>query len=512
MAPGDLLAHRYRLTRLIGEGAMGVVWAAQHERTAAPVAVKLIRPAGGTSAELRDRLLREARACGRIRHRNVVEIHDAGETDAGDAFLVMELLEGEPLADLLARQPTLAPRLAAAIGAQIADGLAAAHAAGVVHRDLKPDNVFLRRDAERAVPAVVLLDFGVSKVLSADAKSTATGSVFGSPAYMSPEQARASKTADHRTDLWSLGVVLFEALAGRRPFEADTAFAVVAEILTSPVPSLADADPSIDPRLSALVARCLDRDPARRPASADEVARELRAIAASLEGAPEPARATPAPEPTPRAGEAATRSSPDATPAPSATGSWPRPSTPPSATPPPVSQRAPGVTTTGPLTQSGHAWPAPPSAPAIVAPPVAPRVARPGAVAAVAVIGGLGAAAAIVAGWMLLTPAVPAAPQEPASAPPIASASASPPASPPPIASASASPPASASEPPPPLEPAPTAPPEPSVAPAEVVPDAGPVPSASGAAGPAAGDAGGARPPPARSVKPPERRLPRDPG
>jgi serine/threonine-protein kinase len=279
MNSGDFIAGKYRLSRLLGEGAMGVVWAATDVRTEAEVALKLIRQAPEISQEQRTRLFREARACGRIRHRNVVEVYDVGETSAGQAFLVMQVLHGESLADRLAREGRIAVPAAIAIASDIARGLGAAHAVNIVHRDLKPANVFLDRDPEVEGPVVKLVDFGVSKLLGPqDASSTATGSVMGSPAYMSPEQARGAKTIDHRTDVWALGVVLFEMLAGRRPFLGDTAFAVVGEIFTAPIPDLRDVVPGIDPRIAHAVSRCLERDVQQRMGSTAELLAVLHAL------------------------------------------------------------------------------------------------------------------------------------------------------------------------------------------------------------------------------------------
>jgi serine/threonine protein kinase len=215
MNVGDRLG-KYRLTRRAGGGAMGVVWAAVNEDTHKEVALKLLPV---SDAELRRRLLREAKACGRLDHRNIVTIYDVGTTPGGDPFLVMQLLSGETLARRLERERRLPPAVAAGIGAAIAAGLGAAHAAGIVHRDLKPENIFLHREPGSPGEVVKLLDFGVSRLeLSGDAINTATGVLVGSPVYMSPEQARTSKEVGPR----SLGAVLFEMLAGQRPFQGRT--------------------------------------------------------------------------------------------------------------------------------------------------------------------------------------------------------------------------------------------------------------------------------------------------
>jgi serine/threonine-protein kinase len=273
MRVGDLVAAKYRLKRVLGEGAMGQVWEALNEGTHGEVALKLIP---NPNAELRARMLREARACGSLRHPNIVEIYDVGETQNGDPFLVMQLLSGETLADRLAREGRLPAVRAAAIAYAIARALRAAHAKGIIHRDLKPANIFLHREADADGEQIKVLDFGVSKNLAGDATSTATGMLVGSPAYMSPEQANGDKQIDPRSDLWSLGVVTFEMLAGRRPFPSSSPYVAIAEVIGAPIPRLSEVMPGVSPGLSSIVGRCLTRDPAARAASAAELVALLR--------------------------------------------------------------------------------------------------------------------------------------------------------------------------------------------------------------------------------------------
>ena len=278
MQPGTRIAQKYRVLRALGEGAMGSVWAAENELTEREFAIKLIHRSHVMADELRERILREARACGRLRHKNVVEVYDVGETDEGDPFLVMELLEGETLESLLARRQRLPSLQVAAIGFQVASALAAAHAAGIIHRDLKPANIFLHQDADLGT-VVKVVDFGVSKLVAdRNATTTTTGAAVGSPAYMSPEQATAQSDIDHRADLWSVGVVLFEAAAGKPAFDGETAFAVVGNILHGPLPDLAAVAEGADPRLSAVISRCLVRDPRERIPSARQLAAELEEL------------------------------------------------------------------------------------------------------------------------------------------------------------------------------------------------------------------------------------------
>ncbi|WP_437735841.1 protein kinase domain-containing protein [Sorangium sp. So ce1335] len=269
LSAGVLIDRKYRLVRQIGEGAMGVVWSAVNVATAREVALKLIhRP----EAEFRLRLQREARNCGALRHRNVIDIYDMGETEAGEPFLVMQLLTGETVAELLARRRKLDPAVAASIGRDVARGLAAAHAMHVIHRDLKPANIFLHREPDVDEPVVKVLDFGVAKNLSVnDGLHTVQGGAVGSPLYMSPEQVRAEPNVDHRADIWALGVVLFEMLTGMRPFQGD-AQSVFMGILTGEIPTVSRYLRRVDQGLVDLIARCMRRERSERIGSAAEVA------------------------------------------------------------------------------------------------------------------------------------------------------------------------------------------------------------------------------------------------
>ncbi|MGK3996180.1 protein kinase domain-containing protein [Sorangium sp. So ce1024] len=270
--PGALVCGKYRLLRRIGEGAMGVVWAASNEATSREVALKLlVRP----DPELRARLLREARACGAVSHRNIVDIYDADEAENGDPFLVMPLLSGETLSSLLKRKRKLEVHEASRIARDIARGLSAAHERGIIHRDLKPSNIFLHTEPGESNYVVKILDFGVSKFLTGPQQArTATGILIGSPAYMSPEQVRAQADIDTRADLWALGVVMFEMLTSRRPIQGK-AHELLRNVLQGDIPAVSQLVWQIDPRLDALVTQCLQRDRDRRPRSAAEIAAAL---------------------------------------------------------------------------------------------------------------------------------------------------------------------------------------------------------------------------------------------
>ncbi|XXX72968.1 protein kinase [Sorangium sp. So ce134] len=270
------IAGKYRLVEKIGEGAMGSVWSAINIATGREVALKrMIRP----EPELRLRFEREARSCGALQHRNIVDVYDRIETAAGEPFLVMQLLSGETLAELLLRRRRVEPEIGAAIGRDVARGLAAAHERHIVHRDLKPSNIFLHREPDAQAWVVKVLDFGVAKNLSInDGLHTMPGGAVGSPLYMSPEQVRADRDVDHRTDLWSLGVVLFEMLTGERPFRGDAA-EVFTAILGGEIPTLARTLWRVDRRLVDIVARCMRRDREERFGTATEVAERLDEIA-----------------------------------------------------------------------------------------------------------------------------------------------------------------------------------------------------------------------------------------
>jgi serine/threonine-protein kinase len=237
---GDTLAGRYELERPTGKGGMGAVWVARDRVLDVAVAIKVIRrDARVSGAEAR--LLTEARAAARLGHPAVVRVLDFGKTDWGDPFMAMELLEGETLAALLAREKRLSPKRAVQILLPVIDGLAALHTKQIIHRDLKPDNIFLARDeASRLKPKIV--DFGIAKLeeRAPFAAITHCGEVLGSPAYMSPEQARGIGGIDHRTDIWSLCVVLYELIAGSRPFHAKNYHALLRDIIEGEPPRVPD--------------------------------------------------------------------------------------------------------------------------------------------------------------------------------------------------------------------------------------------------------------------------------
>jgi serine/threonine protein kinase len=273
MIPGALIGGKYRLLRRLGRGAMGEVWAAVNEDTEREVALKLITT---PDPELRRRLKREGRAIGRLEHPHIVQILDMGETAAGEPFLVMQRLSGETLADRLRRDHALPPAVAAAIALDVARALRVAHDKQIVHRDLKPANIFLHREPDTDEDVVKVVDFGVSKMaVEAEGGGTVTGGIIGSPAYMSPEQIRGVGV-DGRSDLWALGVLLFEMLAGDRPFPGMQPVVVLGQILSMPVPRVETLAPHVDAGLGDIIAACLERDTGKRIASAADLAQRLR--------------------------------------------------------------------------------------------------------------------------------------------------------------------------------------------------------------------------------------------
>jgi eukaryotic-like serine/threonine-protein kinase len=260
-AAGDTLAGRYRLLRLLASGGMGEVWVALHEALDIEVAVKVVR-AGSFSELAAERLLVEARAAASLDHPAIVRVFDVGRSGEKHQFIVMELLEGETLADLIDRSQAVPATQAVALLLPIAAALVAAHAKGIVHRDVKPDNVFLAHLEDRRVQPKIL-DFGIVKLKQSDKRLTRDGIVLGSIDYVSPEQARGSRELDERVDVWSLCVVLYEAIAGWRPFQGDDYRELLRAIVKSPHRSLTEYGLG-DAELSALVDRGLEKDPAAR--------------------------------------------------------------------------------------------------------------------------------------------------------------------------------------------------------------------------------------------------------
>lgn len=261
---------------------MGEVWLARNERTQRDFAIKIMLPGLVSSPEAVRRFVQEARATGRIHHPSIVEVFDAGKTSDGRPYLVMELLRGESLEDRLRRVGGLTEVELCILLSQVAAALALAHEAGLVHRDLSGSNIFLAKSADGDVEIPKILDFGVSKILDGSPSRTIHGALLGSPAYMSPEQAEGAEGVDSRTDIWSLGVLAYQALSGRFPFGGRTTSAVMMGVLTKNHRPLISVLPTVDPELARLVEACLVKDRERRLCTAAALAVGLQDIALRL--------------------------------------------------------------------------------------------------------------------------------------------------------------------------------------------------------------------------------------
>jgi serine/threonine protein kinase len=278
MKEGGILAGKYVLERELARGGMGSVWRAKHAQLGTPLAVKFMDGALAAMPELRTRFEREARAAAVLQIPNVVRVVDYG-LDGDVPYIAMELLTGETLSLRLKRERRLSLPAAAKVISQVAKALRRAHEAGIIHRDLKPQNIFLAKVDDEEV--VKVLDFGVAKMLLGEgaASETSTGMLLGSPSYMSPEQVRKSRTVDHRSDLWSLGVVAYRALTGRLPFPGDEIGDVIVRICTEPVPRASSIDPGLGLEVDEFFARALAREPEARFQSASELAAEFGKLA-----------------------------------------------------------------------------------------------------------------------------------------------------------------------------------------------------------------------------------------
>ena len=273
---GDVVAGKYRLDKVAGEGGMGIVYVAEHLVLRQQVAVKVLLPNAAASEAVVERFSREARAAARINTEHVARVMDAGSLASGAPFLVMEFLEGCDLDELLELEGTLDVTDVADYMLQALEALAHAHAAGIVHRDLKPANLFLasRPDGGNVIK---VLDFGISKSMNTNPldKKLTGQHVLGSPVYMSPEQLRNANTIDARADLWSLGIVAYELLVGKPPFDGDGVGEIFAAILETEAKPVHEVDWKLPPEISPVLARCLKRNPDERWQDAAELARAI---------------------------------------------------------------------------------------------------------------------------------------------------------------------------------------------------------------------------------------------
>ena len=284
--PGEVLAGKYRIEQVLGQGGMGVIVQATHLQLDERVAIKFLLPQALENEEAVMRFAREARAAVKIKSEHVARVTDVGTLGTGCPYMVMEYLSGSDLSQLIQDRGPLPIEEAVDYILQASEALAEAHALGIVHRDLKPANLFHTRRADGS-SCIKVLDFGISKVTGlsgsgADLGMTRTTAVMGSPLYMSPEQMASSRNVDARTDIWSLGIILYELLAGRAPFLADTMPQLCAMILQQSAPPLRNVRPDAPEALEAVLARCLEKEPARRYANIAELAGALLPFASRL--------------------------------------------------------------------------------------------------------------------------------------------------------------------------------------------------------------------------------------
>jgi len=271
--PGATLG-AYVLEHRLGQGGMAAVFAGRHKALGKRVAIKMLLPHNAARADIARRFVREGEAAARLDHPHVVGVSDVGSDARGAPFLVMEYLEGQDLAALLKQKGRLDIAQIADLLVPVMSAVAAAHDAGIVHRDLKPQNIFLARERNEVVPKV--LDFGISKLMEGDSLAlTGTGTILGTPYYISPEQAQGARKIDARTDQFSLGVIMYECVTGRRPFEGKSLYSVIASIVSSePAPPRELVIP-LEPKFEAIVNRALQKQPGARYSDVRALGREL---------------------------------------------------------------------------------------------------------------------------------------------------------------------------------------------------------------------------------------------
>src|SRR5258706_11244536 len=279
LSTGDIIDGKYRIVRLLGEGGMGAVYEGENMRIHRRVAIKVLHAGVAATGEAVARFEREAQAAGRIGSEHIVEVLDLGNLPSGDRYMVMEFMDGDSLSARIRDRTRLTPGETYPIMHQLLEALAAAHGAGIIHRDLKPDNVYLLKSRGGKADFVKLLDFGISKFnqLSGDSgfSMTRTGAVMGTPYYMAPEQAKGSRELDPRVDLYAAGVILYEAITGEVPFNADTFNELLFKIVLEAAKPVEQVVPNLDPAFAAIVNKSMGREPATRFQTAREFQQAL---------------------------------------------------------------------------------------------------------------------------------------------------------------------------------------------------------------------------------------------
>ncbi|MEZ4314645.1 MAG: protein kinase [Polyangiaceae bacterium] len=284
LAVGQVYGGKYRIVRLMGQGSMGAVYEGENVRIRRRVAIKTLHPGMAEKGDTLQRFEREAKAAGHIGSAHIVEVLDMGDLPDGSRYMVMEYLDGVTLQQHIRTSGRLTPQEASPIVQQLLEGLGAAHATGIIHRDLKPANVFLVRQPGRP-DFVKILDFGVSKfsVLSEEMSMTRTGAVLGTPYYMSPEQAKGARGTDARSDLYAVGVILYECITGQVPFSADTFNELLFRIVLESPPPAESFVPDLSPEMAAIIRKSMAREPADRYQTAGELKQALAEWSANAE-------------------------------------------------------------------------------------------------------------------------------------------------------------------------------------------------------------------------------------